>query len=452
MASPRTVGPSSYFDPRTVDALEPAKRDLVRRRIDALGPAYRLFYRDPLHIVRGSGTKLYDADGVEYLDTYNNVPSVGHAHPRVTAAIAEQAAVLATHTRYLHDAIVTYAEDLLATLPDGLAHVMFTCTGSEANDLALRIAKKHTGGTGIVVTRNAYHGVSTEIASISPSLVGLGGLPEWVRVVPAPDPRRVDWSGFDSLGEWFADQVQQAIDDLAAHGVRFAAFVADSIFASDGVLADPAGFLAPVRAVVQAAGGVYLADEVQPGFGRTGDAMWGFARHGTADAPFVPDLMTIGKPMGNGFPVAATVMTPEVVAEFGRDMRYFNTFGGNAVAIAAAQAVLDVVREEGLQENARVVGAHLQESLRSLADRHPSIGDVRGAGLFVACEFDLGSYAESEDLALAVVNGLKEHHVLVGTAGIYNDALKIRPPLCFSREDADRFTTELDAVLTELGR
>jgi 4-aminobutyrate aminotransferase-like enzyme len=452
MSEPRTVGPSSYFDPANLDRLDPATGDLVRRRIDALGPAYRLFYRQPLHIVRGAGTKLYAVDGVEYLDTYNNVPSVGHAHPRVTAAIAEQAAVLSTHTRYLHESIVHYAEDLLSTLPGELRHVMFTCTGSEAGDLALRIAKKHTGGTGVIVTRNAYHGVSTEIASISPSLVGVDALPDWVRWVPAPDPRRVDWSGYDSLGEWFAAQVQGAIDDLAAHGVKLAAFVADSIFASDGVLADPAGFLAPVRAVVAAAGGVYLADEVQPGFGRTGDAMWGFERHGTADSPFVPDLMTIGKPMGNGFPVAATVMTPEVVAEFGRDMRYFNTFGGNAVAIAAAQAVLDVVREEGLQENARVVGALLMDSLRSLQARHTSISDVRGAGLFVALEFGLDSYAAAEDLTLAVVNGLKDHHVLVGTAGIYNDALKIRPPLCFSHEDADRFVTELDAVLTELGQ
>ena len=452
MSEPRTIGPSSYFDPKDLDRLDPVTGDLVRRRIDALGPSYRLFYRRPLHIVRGSGTKLYDVDGVEYLDTYNNVPSVGHAHPRVTAAIADQAAVLSTHTRYLHESIVRYAEDLLSTLPDELGHVVFTCTGSEANDLALRVAKKHTGGTGVIVTRNAYHGVSTEIASISPSLVGVDALPDWVRWVPAPDPRRVDWSGYPSLGEWFAAQVQAAIDDLAANGVRFAAFVADSIFASDGVLADPAGFLAPVRAVVAAAGGVYLADEVQPGFGRTGDAMWGFERHGTAASPFVPDVMTIGKPMGNGFPVAATVMTPEVVAEFGRDMRYFNTFGGNAVAIAAAQAVLDIVRDEELQDNARVVGAHLQESLRSLASRHPAVSDVRGAGLFVALEFGLESYAAAEDLTLAVVNGLKEHHVLVGTAGIYNDALKIRPPLCFSREDADRFVTELDAVLTELGQ
>lgn len=448
---PRTVGPSSYFDPADLDRLDAATGDLVRRRTDALGPAYRLFYRRPLHIVRGSGTKLYDVDGVEYLDSYNNVPSVGHAHPRVTAAIAEQTAVLSTHTRYLHESIVAYAEDLLSTLPSELGHVMFTCTGSEAGDLALRIAKKHTGGTGVIVTRNAYHGVSTEIASISPSLVGVDALPDWVRWVPAPDPRRVDWSGYDSMGEWFAAQVQAAIDDLAAHGVRFAAFVADSIFASDGVLAHPAGFLAPVRAVVASAGGVYLADEVQPGFGRTGDSMWGFERHGAADSPFVPDLMTIGKPMGNGFPVAATVMTPEVVAEFGRDLRYFNTFGGNAVAIAAAQAVLDVVREEGLQDNARVVGGHLQDSLRELATRHASISDVRGAGLFIALELGHDDHAAAEDLTLAVVNGLKEHHVLVGTAGIHNDALKIRPPLCFSAEDADRFVTELDSVLTELG-
>ena len=445
-------GPTAYFDPSRSGELDAATRALVERRSRAMGSAYRLFYEHPLELVRGEGTRVWDAQGREYLDAYNNVPSVGHAHPRVAAAMAEQAARLTTHTRYLAEPTVAYAEDLLSTVPGSIDNVMFTCTGSEANDLALRVAKKHTGGTGVIVTRNAYHGVSTEIASISPSHVGVDALPDWVRWVPAPDPRRVDWSGYPSLGEWFAAQVQAAIDDLAANGVRFAAFVADSIFASDGVLADPAGFLAPVRAVVAAAGGVYLADEVQPGFGRTGDAMWGFERHGTAASPFVPDVMTIGKPMGNGFPVAATVMTPEVVAEFGRDMRYFNTFGGNAVAIAAAQAVLDIVRDEGLQDNARVVGAHLQESLRSLASRHPAVSDVRGAGLFVALEFGLESYAAAEDLTLAVVNGLKEHHVLVGTAGIYNDALKIRPPLCFSREDADRFVTELDAVLTELGQ
>jgi len=302
------------------------------------------------------------------------------------------------------------------------------------------------------VTRNAYHGVTTEIAAISPSLVGLDGLAPWVRVVDAPDAHRVDHvaAGFASLGAWFAAQVQAAIDDLAAHGVRFAAFVADSIFASDGVFSDPAGFLAPVREVVARNGGVYLADEVQPGFGRLGETMWGFQRHGTADAHFVPDVVTIGKPMGNGMPIAATIVTPEVMREFGRDVRYFNTFGGNAVSVAAAQAVLDVVRDEDLQGNADRVGTRLRGLLRDLAARHPVIGDVRGAGLFLGVELEHQDGSPDESLSLAVVNGLRARHVLLGTAGIDNNILKVRPPLVFADADADRLVTELDAVLTEV--
>ncbi len=455
MAGQRKVGPSSYFDPARIDTLDPRTAELVRRRTDALGPAYRLFYEQPVQIVRGAGVHLYDADGVEYLDVYNNVASLGHAHPRVTDAVCAQAGVLNTHTRYLHEGIVRYAEDLLSTLPPELGHVMFTCTGSEAGDLALRIAKHHTGSTGVIVTRNAYHGVTTEVAAISPSLGGLDSLPPWVRWVPAPDAYRVDPTahGFADLGEWFAAQVQGAIDDLRANGIRLAAFVADSIFASDGVLAGPPGFLAPVREVVERAGGVYLADEVQPGFGRTGDAMWGFQRHGTGATPFVPDIVTIGKPMGNGMPIAATILSPEVVAEFGRDMRYFNTFGGNAVSIAAAQAVLDAVREEHLQQNARVVGGALRGWLGELAARHPVIGDVRGAGLFLGVELVVpGTDREPDEaLTLKVVNGLRRRRVLLGTAGIDNNVLKVRPPLVFSPADAERLVTELDATLTELG-
>ncbi len=443
-----TVGPSTYFDPARVEELDEATASLVRRRIAALGPAYRLFYDRPLQLVRGEGCHLYDVDGVEYLDAYNNVPSVGHAHPRVVAAIAEQAAQLTTHTRYLHEGIVRYSEELLATMPDEIGHVMYTCTGSEAGDLAMRLAKHTTGGTGVVVTRNAYHGVTTEVAALSPSLGGLDSLPDWVRVVPAPDAYRVDTTGYAGLGEWFEAQVQAAIDDLEAHGIRFAAFVADSVFASDGVLADPRGFLVPVRDVVHRAGGLYVADEVQPGFGRTGDELWGFARHGSEDAPFVPDLVVMGKPMGNGYPVAATAMRPEVAERFGRDMRYFNTFGGNPVAMAAAQAVLDVLRDEGLQENARLVGERLRAQVRGLD--HACVGDVRGAGLFTGVELVHPDGSEDGDLTLAVVNGLQRRRVLVATGGLNNNVLKVRPPLCFSDDDADRFVTELDAVLTEL--
>ncbi|MEI8057944.1 MAG: aminotransferase class III-fold pyridoxal phosphate-dependent enzyme [Actinomycetes bacterium] len=450
MASPRQVGPSNYFNPASIDALPEGTANLVRRRLATLGPAYRLFYDEPVEFVRGSGVHLYDVAGNEYLDVYNNVASCGHAHPRVAAAIAQQAATLSTHTRYLNEAIVRYSEDLLATMPDAIGHVMYTCTGSEACDLALRIAKHRTGGTGVIVTRNAYHGVTTEIAAISPSLGGVESLPPWVRWVPAPDSAHTDISGFSSLGEWFADQVQQQIDDLAAHGIRFAAFIADSIFASDGVFSDPVGFLAPVRAVIEAAGGVYIADEVQPGFGRTGSAMWGFDRHSSAEQHFVPDLVTIGKPMGNGMPIAATLIRPEVIEEFARDMRYFNTYGGNAMAIAAAQAVLDVIRDEGLQANAADVGDYLRRALRELATRYPHIADVRGDGLFIAVELVIPESGEpNEALMLSVVNGLRRRRVLIGTAGLFNNNLKVRPPLVFSRADADRFVAELDGALAE---
>jgi 4-aminobutyrate aminotransferase-like enzyme len=437
------VGPTSYFDPARVDDLDPVTADLVRRRIRALGPAYRLFYEEPLQLVRGDGVHLYDADGTEYLDCYNNVPAVGHSHPRVTAAIAAQAATLNTHTRYLSEGIVRYAEDLLSTLPPELGHVMFTCTGSEAGDLALRIAKHQTGRAGVIVTRNAYHGVTTEVAAISPSLGGIESVAPWVRIVEAPDSYRVDHerAGFPSLGDWLAAQIEAAAADLAAAGIGLAALVVDTIFASDGVLPDPAGFLAPAVAAARRAGGLFVADEIQPGFGRTGESLWGFERHGV-----VPDIMTIGKPMGNGMPVAATILRPELAESFGRDVRYFNTFGGNPVSVAAAQAVLDVVRDEQLQHNALVVGDGLRTQLRSLAD--PGIGDVRGTGLFIGVELVNSDGSPDETRTLAIVNELRRRHVLTATSGPYNNVLKVRPPLPFSSTDGDRLVTELDAALT----
>jgi 4-aminobutyrate aminotransferase-like enzyme len=451
-------GPSSYFHPDSVDRLDATTGELVRRRQKSLGPAYRLFYEHPVQLVRGSGVHLYDADGVEYLDVYNNVPSVGHAHPRVTAAIAEQAARLNTHTRYLHQGIIDYSEDLLSTFPGLLGQVMYTCTGSEANDLALRIAKHRTGNTGIIVTRNGYHGVTTETARISPSLGGLSSLAPWVRVIDAPDLYCVEYVplGYASLADWFAGQVTAAIADLALHGIGLAAFIADSIFASDGVLPGPPdGLLAATLEAVHRAGGLYIADEVQPGFGRTGRHMWGFERHGTPDAPFLPDIVTIGKPMGNGMPIAATILRPEITEEFGREIRYFNTFGGNPVSIAAAQATLDVLRDEHLQQNATDMGEVLISGLRELATRHSCIGDVRGAGLFIGIELinpdetvqSNAAQQPNEQLTLFLVNELRRRHILIGTAGLRNNVLKVRPPLTFAATDSDRFLTELDGAL-----
>jgi len=426
------AGPTTYFDPADLPALaerDPRAAALVARRIAALGPAYRLFYRDPVEFVRGDGAHLIDRDGHDWLDAYNNVPSVGHAHPRVAAAIAAQAATLTTHTRYLDEATIRYAEDLLGTLGGALGddpNAMFTCTGSEANDLALRIAVAATGGRGVIVTEHAYHGVTTEVAAISPSLGGPESIAPWVRMVPPP-----------RAGGDLAADVRAALDSLAAAGYAPAALVVDTIFASDGVLPDAPG-LPEAVAVVRAAGGLVVADEVQPGFGRLGgDAaapggLWGFTRHGLR-----PDLVTLGKPMGNGYPVAGVLGRAEHIAAFAARGRYFNTFGGNPVAIAAAQSTLDVVRDEDLPGNARRVGARLVEALLGF----DAFVDVRGAGLFIGAELD------SEDAALDVVARLRERRILIATAGADNATLKIRPPLCFTDADADRLLDGLAAAL-----
>ncbi len=431
------VGPTSYFDPARVDELDARTADLVRRRAAALGPAYRLFYREPLEFVRGERAHLFDRDGADYLDAYNNVPSVGHAHPRVAAAIAEQSARLITHTRYLSEPTIAYAERLLATFGFP-AHVMFTCTGSEANDLALRVAKAATGGEGVIVTWNAYHGVTTEVAGISPSLVGLDGMPPWARTVRAPRAPRVP----GGPGANIAKAVEVTIGELAAFGIRPAALIVDTIFASDGVYSEVDG-LADAVAIMRKAGGLFIADEVQPGFGRLGEGLWGFARHGLQ-----PDIVTLGKPMGNGYPVAAMVARPEVLEPFGAGMRYFNTFGGNPVAIAAAQATLDVIDDEGLVKNARSMGEKLRMGIGSIGS--PRILDVRGAGLFLGVDLVDADGAPDEAFTLDVVNGLRDRRVLLSATAVDNATLKIRPPLVFDDADADRLLTELAAVLSSL--
>ena len=431
------TGPTTYFDPARVDDLPPQTADLVRRRIAALGPAYRLFYREPIEFVRGEGAHLFDRDGNDYLDAYNNVPSVGHAHPRVVAAIAEQAARLNTHTRYLDAATVEYAEDLLSTFPAHLSNVMFTCTGSEANDLTLRIAKAATGGTGVIVSWNAYHGVTTEVAGVSPSLVGLEKLAPWARAVRAP--------GTD-VG--IAEAVRATLGELELMDIRPAALLVDTVFASDGVYPDLPG-LSDAVAAMRAAGGLFIADEVQPGFGRLGSrspgsGLWGFERLGFGAAGLEPDLVTLGKPMGNGHPIAAVVARPELTAAFAAQSRYFNTFGGNPVAIAAAQATLDVLRDDDLPGNALRVGERLAEGIRSL----PSVAEVRGSGLFLGVDLVGPEGTPDEGFTLDVVEKLKQRRVLLATAGVGNTTLKIRPPLPFDDADADRLLDELEASLS----
>ena len=422
------------FDMNSVDALDPELRKLVERRASLLGPAYKLFYANPVRIVRGEGVHLYDADGQAYLDAYNNVPSVGHCHPRVVEAVARQAATLNTHTRYASELILDYAERLLGTYPDGIGHVMFTCTGSEAVDLALRVARFYTGGEGVVITANAYHGVTAAAAEISPSLG------------PAVPLGRSVWTVAPPAGHTFADQVRAAIADMSRHGVRLAAFIADSLFSSDGIRPDPAGFLRPVVDAVHDAGGLYIADEVQPGFGRTGETMWGFQRHG-----IVPDLAVMGKPMGNGMPIAGVAARPEILEEFGSKIRYFNTFGGNSVCIAAAAAVLDVIEAEGLRQNALEVGAYLGEVLTAIAADEPRISAVRACGLYAAADFADPATGEPDGAtAIRVVNGLRDRRVPISATGPDGSSLKIRPPLPFARPHVDRLAEALTDTLRTL--
>jgi 4-aminobutyrate aminotransferase-like enzyme len=322
--------------------------------------------------------------------------------------------------------------------------MMFTCTGSEANDLAMRIAQHHTGRKGIIITSEAYHGNSHLTAGFSPSLGESSPLGTWVRRVPSPDSYRIPK---ETMGQWFADQVSAQIRDLERRGEGLAAFIVDSVFSSDGIYSDPVDLLGPVAEVVRKAGGLFVADEVQSGFARTGDKLWGYQRHGID-----PDIVTMGKPMGNGFPVAAIAVSPEVVARFGQDMRYFNTFGGNTVAIAAAQATFDVIREENLLENAQRVGRFIRDGFNDIASRYEQIGDVRGAGLYIGVEMvsDRGAKTPDAALATAIVNGLRERRVLISATGFAANTLKIRPPLVFSEKDATRLLTETEAVLATL--
>ncbi len=437
-------GMVNSYVPGSSNVLPAREQAMIERRERLLGPAYRLFYEEPVHFVRGEGVWLFDPDGDAYLDVYNNVASVGHCQPDVVAAITEQVATLNTHTRYLHDTILDYAEKFLATFPAPLGHVMFTCTGSEANDLAYRIAKSYTGGTGVIVTSLAYHGITDAVSQFSPSLGQHVPLGSHVRAVPAPDAYR---RGQPLLGKMFADDVRAALADMKAQGIIPAMMICDTIFSSDGVLSDPPGFLAEAIEAARLEGALIVADEVQPGFGRTGAALWGFMRHGLQ-----PDLVTVGKPMGNGQPIAAVVTDPAIVAEFGRKARYFNTFGGNPVSCAAAMAVLQVIERDRLMDNAARVGGYMMEALRQLAERYEPIGDVRGAGLFIGLELVSDRTTKEPDASITakIVNGLRERRVLISASGPHANVLKIRPPLVFSEQNADTFVGALDDVLQKI--
>lgn len=422
------------FDPSVLSELPERLQQTIRRRNDVLGPGYTLIYKEPVEFVSGHGAHLVDRDGNDYLDAYNNVPCVGHAHPHVVEAVSRQLAAVNTNTRYVQESLVEYAERLLATFPAELSRLSLACSGSEANDLAIRVARYHTGGEGIIVTRWAYHGITREVASFSPHLGAGSPLGPNVRLIDPPDPRLV--APGSTLAEHMRHQVRGAIEDLERHGYRLAALITDCAYTSDGIFTDPIGYMQPVVDEVHAAGGVYIADEVQSGFARLGDSMWGFSRHGV-----LPDIVTMGKPMGNGVPLSGVVFRPEVSDEFGRNVRYFNTFGGSSIPVAAGAAVLDVFEQENVQQRVLENGKALRAGLDEITQDSAHVAEVRGCGLYVGVEIvqDLETLRPDRARTEAVINDLRDRRILINGTGKAANVLKIRPPLAFTSADVTRF-------------
>lgn len=425
--------------------------EILARRKRHLGGSLSASYKKPLKIVRGAGQFLYDETGRAYLDTVNNVCHVGHCHPKVVRAAQEQIATLNTNSRYLHDYLVHFAERLTATLPEPLSVCFLVSSGSEANELALRMARTHSGGEDVLVVDGAYHGNTSSLVDLSPyKFDGPGGrgAPPWVHKVPSPDVYRGPYKADDSqAGEKYAAHVAEAARAAAAGERGLAAFFCESMVSCGGQFPLPEGYLRAAYSAVREAGGVCVADEVQVGFGRAGSRFWAFELQDV-----VPDIVTMGKPIGNGHPLAAVVTTPEVAESFDNGMEYFNTYGGNPVSCAVGLAVLDVIEEERLQENALRVGRYLKSRLQGLLERHPLIGDVRGEGLFIGIELvrDRTALEPAKKEAKEIVERMKEEGILQSVDGPLENVLKIKPPMVFTEDDADLLVDTLDRVMNEM--
>jgi 4-aminobutyrate aminotransferase-like enzyme/Ser/Thr protein kinase RdoA (MazF antagonist) len=404
---------------------------LAPRRARAFGPAVTApTYREPLHLVRGEGVWLIDADGRRYLDAYNNVPVVGHEHPRVVEAVVRQARRLNTNARYLHETAIELAERLIATTDGALDAVMLVNSGSEANDIAWRIARAATAGSGAITTDWAYHGITEAINALTPEEWGDRPAPEHVRTW-RPPAAMLGWTADDALADF-----QRALDDLAKAGLRPAAAILDAVLTSDGIIDLGPSLAGELVKRTHAAGGLWIADEVQSGHGRTGAAMWGYQRLGLE-----PDIVTVGKPMGNGMPIAAVITRGELARRFSPAGEFFSTFGGNPVAAAAALAVLEVIDDERVIANAGRVGEYLATGLRDLAGRHASIRDVRAIGLAIGVEVVDAAAARE------IVERMRDGGILIGRSGRHGNTLKIRPPLVFQPAHVDQVVETLDRIL-----
>lgn len=420
---------------------------LLDRREQALGAGAPLFYQAPLHIVRGEGAYLFDADGRRYVDMYNNVPCVGHAHPAVVEAMARQQATLNVHSRYLHEGVVEFAERLTRLHGSQIQSVVFSCSGTEANEVALRMARFATGKRGIVCTDATYHGNSELVGALTRVGAGQPARPD-IRTFPFPELYRplTPGAGESELTEAYLDRLAGAIRSLEEGGEGFAALIVCSIFANEGLPDVPPGFMRRAAQMVHAAGGLVIADEVQAGYGRTG-RWWGYDVTG-----FTPDIVVTGKPMGAGLPLAATAASKALVDGFRARTRYFNTFASSPLQAAVGMAVLDVIEGEGLVENAGVVGAALKAGLLERKDASARIGDIRGVGLFIGIEMvsDRQSKTPDRDLAIDVVNRLKEKGFLTSNAGAFGNVVKIRPPLVFSRQNGEDFLAAFDETIAAI--
>ncbi|HRW28441.1 MAG TPA: aminotransferase class III-fold pyridoxal phosphate-dependent enzyme [Emcibacteraceae bacterium] len=423
---------------------------LWQRRKNALSPTYAHFYDEPLNVVKGDGVWLYDETGSKYLDCYNNVVSVGHCNPTVVKALCDQASTLNTHTRYIHENVVVLAEKLAAKFPEKLDTCIFVCTGTEANDLALQMARCVSGNKGVIVTDAAYHGNSTVIGAMDQRRKNFGQF-DWLETFEPPNTYRGPHAGKDEgeMASLYASEVDKAIAKLAGKGISLAAAMLDLSFDSNGILIPPGDYANLVADKVRAAGGLVICDEVQAGYCRLGEYWWGLERYGV-----MPDIVTIGKPMGAGHPVAAIVTTREIARKFSEIDRYFNTFGGNPVSAAVAAAVIDEIDDRKLLENATDVGTYLQAGLEKLAGKYSFIGNIQGAGLFWGLDLvsDPVSKTPMSDRELRhITTLLKDEGVLMGYTGRYNNCLKIRPPLIFSKENADQALSAMDRVFRTLG-
>jgi 4-aminobutyrate aminotransferase-like enzyme len=402
------------------------KQDLVSERRRLLGRNLSVAYENPLNVVRGSMQYLFDAEGRRYLDAYNNVAHVGHCHPKVVTAGQRQMELLNTNTRYLSELILEYAEKLTATLPEPLDVCYFVNSGSEANELAIRLARAHTKARDMIVLDHAYHGNTTSLIDLSPykhNGPGGEGAPDWVHAVPLPTSE------------------QDATNVVSQIGANLCGFIAESLPSVAGQIVLPRGYLRRVYEAVRGAGGICIADEVQTGYGRIGAHFYGFEMYDV-----VPDIVVLGKPIGNGHPIGAVITTRAIADSFDNGMEFFSTFGGNNVSCAIGLAVLEVVQEENLQRHALRIGGLLLEGLRTLQQRHSLIADVRGSGLFLGVELLRDLQPATLD-ANRIVNRMRDHGILIGTDGPHHNVLKIRPPMPFGETDADHLVTTLSSVL-----